>query len=170
MTLPDDRTAFRAIIDESIQLELNISELYFLFFEFFPEHAEFWWKLVEEEKNHAALIRSGLEYFEPMHRFPDRMIDKNIDEIISVNTELHNIIAACREHHPDQRQAFNTAYTLEQSAGELHFQRFIDSADTSDPIEKIFIRLNRDDHRHAERIESIMRQLGIPIDKSLSLI
>ena len=49
------------IIDESILLELNISELYKVFNQAFPEDAYFWWQLSEEEENHAALIRDTVK-------------------------------------------------------------------------------------------------------------
>ncbi|MEA3487197.1 MAG: hypothetical protein U9R20_06020 [Thermodesulfobacteriota bacterium] len=65
---------FSYLIEESINLELNIADLYFLFHELFPEDADFWWRLVLEEKNHAALIRSGKKYFEPVNKFPRNLL------------------------------------------------------------------------------------------------
>ena len=44
-------------IDESIQLELNVAELYKIFNQEFQEDAYFWRALSEEEENHANLIK-----------------------------------------------------------------------------------------------------------------
>ncbi|MFC1541061.1 hypothetical protein ACFL50_01285 [Candidatus Latescibacterota bacterium] len=49
------------IMEESIQLELKIAELYKLFIRTFPKDAYFWWELSEEEKNHAARILAYME-------------------------------------------------------------------------------------------------------------
>ena len=46
-------------IDESIQLELNISELYMIFNQAHTEDADFWRKLAEEELNHAEIVRKA---------------------------------------------------------------------------------------------------------------
>ena len=45
------------IIDKSIQLELNVSELYKIFNQAFKEDANFWRTLSEEEENHANILR-----------------------------------------------------------------------------------------------------------------
>ena len=47
------------ILDESIQLELNVADLYLSFCHAFAEDKDFWSHLAEEEGNHAALLRSG---------------------------------------------------------------------------------------------------------------
>ena len=56
--------------EEAIQLEQNVSNLYLIFQQEFPEDAQFWWTLVQEESNHAALIKSGIRYFMPLNKFP----------------------------------------------------------------------------------------------------
>ena len=49
---------FDQLIQEAIQLELNIAKLYLLFHQLLPEDSTFWWKLVIEEENHAALLKT----------------------------------------------------------------------------------------------------------------
>ena len=51
------------LANEAMRLEYNVSKLYMIFRDSLPEDTEFWWKLVIEESNHAALIKSGLDYF-----------------------------------------------------------------------------------------------------------
>jgi len=46
-----------ALLDESIQLELNLAKLYTLFNDHFEEDEEFWWQLSMEERSHAALLQ-----------------------------------------------------------------------------------------------------------------
>jgi len=149
------------LIDESIRLELNMSELYFLFFEHFKEDAEFWWQLVEEENNHAALLRSGREYFEPMSKFPPRILDTNLDELKSVNTTLRALLTAYHHEMPLREVAFACAITLESSAGELHFQQFMENETAMSYVDQVFCRLNREDIAHAERITSYMQSHSI---------
>ena len=60
------------LANEAMRLEYNVSKLYMIFRDAYPEDAEFWWKLVIEESNHAALIKSGLDYFMPEGYFPYR--------------------------------------------------------------------------------------------------
>jgi len=49
---------FGQLIREAIQLEFNVADLYLFFHRLFPEDAGFWWSLVIEEKNHAALLKT----------------------------------------------------------------------------------------------------------------
>ncbi len=49
---------FSQLIREAIQLELNVAKLYLLFHDLFPEDGDFWWQLVIEEENHAALLKT----------------------------------------------------------------------------------------------------------------
>ena len=57
MTESNNNRNVKELIDQSIQLELLVSKLYFIFYESYSEDAAFWWKLVEEEKNHAAITK-----------------------------------------------------------------------------------------------------------------
>lgn len=152
-----------SIIEESINLELNVSVLYSLFYKLFPDDAEFWWKLVLEEKNHAALIRSGKEYFEPINKFPHGLIPHNLQNLKDTNSKLLSIIKNFKNTPPSREEAFNIALKIENSAGELHFQNFMDE-EANSTTDKIFKELNKDDKEHAMRIRSYMEQHGISIE------
>jgi hypothetical protein len=152
------------IIDESIELELNVAELYMIFHAAFPEDADFWWKLLLEEKNHAALIRSIKEIFLPAGKFPDEIFSTSLEKLKKSNTELRGLIKKCRHITPSREDAFNVALEIEQSAIEIHFQKFIDKKGKS-KIEEIFEHLNRDDKDHAKRIHSYMDAHGIERQK-----
>jgi len=152
---------FIALIDESIQLELNVADLYLLFLKLFPEDSDFWWKLVLEEKNHAALIRSGKEYFEPLNKFPYDLLADSLQKVKDTNSRLKSMINKLESVSPLRQEAFNIAFEIENSAGELHFQNFMNK-ETNLKIDDIFKRLNKDDKDHALRISSYMEKHGIP--------
>ena len=148
------------VIDESIQLELNVSALYKIFHAAFPGDADFWWELLIEEENHAALIRSIKETFMPAGKFSDKMFLNSLEALKKHNLELCNLIKKYRYVIPSREGAFNTALEVELSACELHFQKFLDKKEKSH-IEKIFEQLNRDDKDHVKRIRSYMETYGI---------
>ena len=152
------------IIDESIQLEINIAELYKIFHAAFPEDTDFWWELLLEEENHAALIRSIKEIFLPVGIFPDEMFFTSLEKLKKSNTELRKLIRKFRDIAPSREEAFNIALKVEQSAGEIHFQKFIDKKGKS-RIENIFEHLNRHDKDHVKRICSYMDAHGIECQK-----
>lgn len=153
------------ITEESIQLELLVSELYLLFHELFPDDGKFWWRLVEEERNHAALIRSAREYFAPVDQFPEKLVSDNFAALREANKHLQELLATFREAPPQRAEAFNCALKLESTAGELHFQHFLEASGLS-RVEQIFKQLNGNDREHARRIQLYMSENDIPFVKS----
>jgi hypothetical protein len=146
-----------ALIDESIRLELNVSDLYFLFHKLFSEDAAFWWRLVQEEKNHAALLRSGKEYFEPLDRFPVNLLHTNIGDLKNANQGIRAAIDRFGTAFPSRAEALAFALSIENNAGEIHFQHFMEGTSDS-PVDRIFRQLNHDDQQHAARIAAYMKQ------------
>ena len=148
-----------ALIEESIRLEWLVSELYTLFHKDFPQDAEFWWTLAVEEKNHAALIQSGKQYFQPVDRFPQELLSPGIQAVRKANIELKSLISLYMDKPPSRGEAFHAALELERSAGELHFQQFMSKASHS-KLDEIFKELNRGDKDHSERIRLYMERQG----------
>lgn len=153
---------FTSLIEETINLELNVAEAYLLFYNLFPEDETFWWQLMLEEKNHAALIRSGKEHFEPGNNFPHDLLMKNLKELEDENSKLESLIKKYKSNPPSREEVFNAALDFENSAAELHFQYFMDK-DTDSKMDNIFKRLNQQDIDHAERISSYMKTNGIQL-------
>ena len=151
-----------SLIDESINLELNVSDIYSLFHKLFPDDAEFWWKLLLEEKNHAALIQSGKEYFEPINKFPHNLLHHSLQNLKDTNSKLRALIKKFEKTPPSREKAFNIAFKIENSAGELHFQEFMDE-ETNSTTDNIFKELNKDDKDHAMRIRCYAEQHGISV-------
>ena len=147
------------LANEAMQLEYNVSKLYMIFRDSLPEDTEFWWKLVIEESNHAALIKSGLDYFMPEGVFPYEIFP-SIDDLREANKELRSLHNKYETHPPSREVAFNVALKTEMSAGEIHFQSAM-AKSTDSEVLKLFQRLNQDDKDHAKRIRVYMKKNGI---------
>lgn len=152
----------RSLIEVSINIELSVSDIYFLFYNLFPEDEQFWWKLVLEEKNHASLIRSGKEYILSGIEFPDKLVHHNLQNLRDMNRGLRSLIEKIKNNPPSREEAFNMALKIENSACEMHFQEFMDKQPIT-KIEKIFMELNKEDKDHAKRIHSYMVENGIKV-------
>ena len=154
-----------SLIEESINLELNVSKIYTHFYKLFPDDAAFWWKLVVEEKNHAALIRSGKEYFEPLRKFPHDLLAPLLKILKDANSRLDSLIKKYAETPPSREEAFNIALKIEESAGELHSQKFMDK-EANSTTDNIFKELNKDDKDHAMRIRCYMEEHSISVQSN----
>ncbi|MDA3798936.1 MAG: rubrerythrin family protein [Kiritimatiellae bacterium] len=150
------------IIDESIKLEQNIAATYLFFKENFKEDESFWWKLVVEEKHHAALIRSAKMYFDPVEQFPARLLATTLEELTSTNETFESYLKKFRESTPTREEAFNLALVYESSAGEIHFQNFM-MKNSNAEIDKVFQQLNGDDVNHFKRIKAYMLEHDIKV-------
>jgi ferritin len=147
------------LANKAMQLEYNVSKLYMIFRDSCPEDTEFWWKLVIEESNHAALIKSGLDYFMPEGYFPYEIFP-SMEDLQKNNRELVSLLEKYINHPPSREIAFNLALRTEMSAAELHFQNTMTKSTDSDVL-KLFQKLNQDDKDHAKRIRVYMKEKGI---------
>lgn len=150
-------------IEESINLELNMSSLYTIFYDLFPEDHEFWWRLVLEEKNHAALFRSGLDSIEQTNRFPHDLLISNIDALKNKNKYILNLIMHYKSSPPSREEAFNIALILESTDALLHYENFM-MRNSDILIDKIYQQLNKADKNHAARIYKYMKDADIDVD------
>lgn len=148
--------SIKQFLDESIQLELNLADLYQLFYVKFPEDSEFWWKISLEEVNHAALIRSINDLFLSDKILPKEFIQTQTSEIHRVNHFIRERITQYKTDAPSRFEAFYYAYELENSAGEAHYEMFMNENPVSN-VEKIFQKLNGEDKNHALRIANYMK-------------
>ena len=144
------------LAEEAMQLEYNVSKLYMIFRDAHPEDADFWWRLVIEEGNHAALIKSGRDYFMPVGVFPEGMFPA-MEEMEKANKELESLLKKFTVEPPSREVAFNVALKTEMSAGELHFQHTM-SRHADSKVLELFQKLNQDDKDHAKRIRAYMEE------------
>ena len=149
-------------IDESIKLELNVAELYKIFNQLFPEDAYFWWKLYEEEQNHANLIRKVGELNFLTNKIIMEMLPTKLIEIKEANQKIISFIKKYKSKPPSRQEAFNVALEIEQSASEMHYQVFM-KKESDNIIAQTFQKLNNDDIDHFERIRSYMNKRGMKI-------
>ena len=141
---------FDQLIHEAIQLELNIAKLYLLFHQLLPEDSTFWWELVIEEENHAALLKT-LEQMETSKvDIPEGIMPNGLAELQESNQRILKAMEDF-EKRPKRADAFQMAYKIEISAGESHYNDFMKNGQESRLME-IFRILNRDDLDHAQRI------------------
>ncbi|NTU52971.1 MAG: rubrerythrin family protein [Chlorobiaceae bacterium] len=148
------------LLDESIQLELNLARLYTLFNDHFPEDEEFWWQLCMEERSHAALLQQEKKQPQPLQFFPENLLSKDLDALKRSN-EMIVEQARCFSESPFSRaEALNLALRIEMSAGEAHFQEFMDS-ETGSLTADLFKQLASEDQNHAHRIRQYMKEQNI---------
>lgn len=155
---------FSQLAEESIQLELNVAKLYQIFRSTFPDDASFWNDLILEEDRHAALIQSLKDTIEPAGILIDTLLSESIQEIKDANNKIISLITKYKDTPPSREEAFRTALKLEQSAGEIHFQKFMEKESGSE-FEKIFQKLNSYDKDHAMRIREYMESHGIALQE-----
>ena len=151
--------AIKLFLKESIDLELNIGDLYQYFSVKFPDDHDFWWKISIEEMNHAALIGSINDVFWT-DLLPFDSIEKQVEDLGEINISVRNKIEQSKLFTPTRLEAFKLAFELENSVGESHFEIFMTSVPDS-PVVKIFQKLNGEDKNHAIRIENYMKANGI---------
>jgi len=152
--------AIRLFLKESIDLELNIGDLYQWFSVKFPQDYDFWWKLSIEEMNHAALIESINDVFLSEGTSPMDSIEKQTQELQEMNLSVKEKHQQFKLNPPSRQAALKYGLELENSAGESHFEQFMTTVPNS-PVLRIFQKLNGDDINHAIRIENYMKTNGL---------
>jgi hypothetical protein len=145
------------LIAEAVLLEKNVARLYTLFKEAFPEDADFWDRLADEEKNHAALIRTVKDFFLTMGLVPSGLFTAPREELKRSNAKIGALIERYRSTPPLRREAFLAAVDIEETAGEIHYQKYMNGESIA-RIDDIFKELNEADKDHAARIRAYMEE------------
>jgi len=148
-------------LEQSIEIELNISELYKLFFLNFEEDYDFWWRLYIEEINHASLLKSGKDFIKT-NDFPKGLLLDNIEDIVSINSRILSYIDYFK-NNSSREQSFKIALEIEGSAAELHFENFMNSI-SNNKVVNIFQKLNGFDIEHYNRIKKYIEDNNININ------
>ncbi|TCD48722.1 rubrerythrin family protein [Chlorobium sp. N1] len=147
-------------LDESIRLELNLARLYTLFHDASEEDEEFWWQLAMEERGHAALLQQEKKQPQPETFFPGNLLAKDLAALEAANRRINALIESFQQQPLPRADRFRTALELELSAGESHYQEFLDSP-TESAAASIFKQLNQEDRDHAKRIREYMDAEGL---------
>lgn len=135
-------------LNEAINLELNVSKLYLLFSKINDFDYNFWYKLSIEEGGHAAILKNILYSYKLIE------YDFNISEIELNELKQTNeyILKLLKTNEYSRRDCFRIAINIENSAGEIHYQNLLDNDKIDDKIMKTFLKLNKEDDRHLEKI------------------
>lgn len=136
------------ILDAAILLENTLSSLYNHFTVKFPKDRNFWFELQLEEKNHAMLLKTAKD-FAAIDKVPEEILLDSEAKYHYTIDEINNFIE--RKKKLTRYNAFEFAYKMEMSSGEIHFQQAMNKK-KPDHIMQIFIRLNALDMNHAKRI------------------
>jgi ferritin len=152
-----------ALLDESIQLELNLARLYTLFNDHFPEDEDFWWQLSMEERSHAALLQQEKKQPQPLQFFPENLLSKDLDALKANNARIIAESERFAASPCSREQALNLALHIEMSAGEAHFQEFMES-ETGSLTADLFKQLASEDQNHAKRIREYMKEQGVRVE------
>jgi rubrerythrin len=150
------------LIDESIELELNVADVYKLFLNTFPEDSELWSRLVSEEEKHADLIQSMKSTFLLPHQFPSDLLVSSVEILKKTNKRLIAKIKEYGKKPPLRESTFKIALDIERSAGEFSFNLAAEKLPESS-IMKIFQMLNKDCRGHTEKINTYMDNKGISL-------
>ena len=145
------------IIDQAIELENLVADLYMFFHEIFPEDADFWLKLFTEEKEHASLLKWSRDLLESTGEFPDEIMPSDITPLIGAINKVKTCIRNFSTDKPTREKAFMAAIEIEESAGEVHFQEAMEKKADSTYLETLQ-KLNLEDRDHAERIRAYMKE------------
>jgi len=152
--------AIRLFLKESIEMELNVGDLYQLFSAKFPQDRDFWWKISIEEMNHAALIESINDLYLDERILPRDKVEKQAQDLLIMNTSVRQRIELYKLNPPSRSEAFKYGFELENSIGESQFEQFM-TGEPDSQVSRIFQKLNGDDVNHALRIEKYMKDNNI---------
>ncbi len=164
-----EKTNIVELLKASIKLELQIADIYKLYYDLFPDDQEFWWRLVIEEEGHAALLRSGKEHYLPANSFPEKILSPSISKVLNANNMVNDYIVKIKTDPPSREEAFSTAYYLEHSVGELSYQAFMEKLPET-KLESIFQKLNVDSKNHADRVFDYMKNHDIRLVDTRALV
>jgi ferritin len=145
------------LLDESIQLELNLARLYTLFNDHFSEDEDFWWQLSMEERSHAALLQQEKKQPQPLQFFPENLLSKDLEALKAGNARIIGEAERFSASPFSREEALNCALHIEMSAGEAHFQEFMES-ETGSLTADLFKQLASEDQNHARRIREYMKE------------
>jgi len=147
----------QTFLEEAIQLEKLVAEVYTLFEKSFPEDYKFWNQLAQEEKNHATLLMVIKNNPNWSKKFVSSFAPGLLQEIKEINRWLSSLTETFSEKIPSRKTAFKTAIKIERSAGEVDYQNFM-TRNIDSWILKGLQQINKYDRDHLNRLEQYMEK------------
>jgi len=146
----------QTFLNEARRLEVLVADLYTIFKKSFPEDYNFWHQLALEEKDHAALIDAIKANPNLSNQFVSGFAPGLLQDIQKINELLSSLIVKFTGEKQARKTAFDTAITVEKSAGEINYQNFM-TQETDSWIIKGLQHINEYDRDHLNRIEEYMK-------------
>lgn len=143
--------------DEASQLEMLVADLYTIFEKLFSEDKKFWHQLADEEKNHAALLKTIKNSPGCSKKFVSSFAPDLLQEILQTKERVSSLIVKYSEIQPDRKTAFTTAISIEKSAGEIAYQNFM-TQEADSWILSGLQKLNEYDRDHIKRLEQYVKE------------
>ena len=103
---------------EAVNLELNMSKLYLKFSNINNTDYIFWYSLSIEEGGHVAILKNILSAID-MINYDFNITEIELDELKQTNNKINDMLS----HTFNRVDAFDTAISLENTAGEIHYQK-----------------------------------------------
>jgi hypothetical protein len=148
------------LFNEAIRMERYVAALYRLFEKLFPEEYTVWENLVAEEENHAAIIRSGRDFFFEEGLFPFEALDRDLQRVRSINALIETTLAAFRRHPPTIGEALLRSLEFESCSVEYYYQHVLQSKPGSNAA-ALFQELSGQSDSHERRILDLMKKYGV---------
>ena len=143
------------LLNEAINLELNIQDLYVFYSKTYSRDHTFWWKLQLEEGNHASLLKAIKRSQETLIQDASSILSEDYEELKKANDLIKTTLTKWKSKPASQSEAYQFALKIEQSAQELHLQNTIEQESELEII-KLFKKLTGADRDHAKRISELL--------------
>jgi len=144
------------LLNEAINLELNIQDLYVFYSKTYSRDHTFWWKLQLEEGNHASLLKAIRKRSqETLIQDASSILSEDYEELKKANDLIKTTLTKWKSEPASQSEAYQFALKIEQSAQELHLQNTIEQESELEII-KLFKKLTGADRDHAKRISELL--------------
>jgi rubrerythrin len=150
--------SLEALLDEAIQHERTVAQLYFEFFQTFPDDADLWWTLSVEENGHAGLLEAGRKLFGS--EYGEEILPARVEYLTEANRTLDNLLQQMKQQPLSREAACRIALEIETTTDGMIFENALQPAHDAD-VPTISERIHRDDLRHAARIRAYMKDQGI---------
>jgi hypothetical protein len=155
-----DVTSTPDLLEESINLENNIGELYKLFAATHKEDEIFWCRLAEEEKKHAMILM-GLRPWAALGVNVKKYLLPDINALRENNASIMAVIDLASKETPDRTTTFRLASRIERTISEIHFQKLM-NLEVDNKLLSAMRDLCEADKDHLKRINRRMSSLDIP--------
>ncbi|MFC2157739.1 ferritin family protein [Acidobacteriota bacterium] len=154
------KDSLNMVLTKAIDLENTVSMCYQTLTEIAPLQSlkEQLKELASEEINHALLLRTGQNY---VKNAPDAFGDiiLGVSEIGNGIQEANDLIDRIKNRRTSLHEALQQIYDLEIKFVDIHLNTVADIKDET--LKTLFTALSKDDQKHADRLETLMKDWGV---------